>query len=92
MNDNTIEDLILRRRLQILVHSYLYYEMNTNIISDKQFDKWALELVKLQRDYPDIAKKVQYAEDFSDFDGSTGFDLPKNEQVKRIANRLIKIY
>ena len=91
MNDLEISELIQRRRLQILVHSYLYYELNTNIISDSQFNEWAKELVQLQHKYPKVASQVIYAKEFSDFDGSTGFDLPKNEQVIRIANRLLSI-
>lgn len=88
-----IADLILRRRLQMLVHSYLYYEMNTNLISDKQFDTWGRELVKLQQDYPRIAKIVDYADDFSDWDASTGAFLPlHNEEVIRIATRLLRIH
>ena len=88
-----IADLILRRRLQMLVHSYLYYEMNTNLISDKQFDTWGRELVKLQQDYPRIAKIVDYADDFSDWDASTGAFLPlHNEEVIRMATRLLRIH
>lgn len=91
MDNQAIADLILRRRLQMLVHSYLYYNRDTNLVSDRQFDIWARELVQLQRYYPDIAAEVQYAEAFEGFDGSTGFDLPRNEQVIRIANRLLNI-
>lgn len=71
-----IAEMISRRRRQILVHSSIYYRHNTNIISDLTFDKWGRELVELQEEYPEIAKECVYAEDFKDFDGSSGFDLP----------------
>lgn len=74
--DLEIADKIQRRRLQILIHSCLYYHMNTNIISDKQYDTWARELQALQNDNPKIAGKVIWADAFKDYDASTGFDLP----------------
>ena len=45
-----IYELIQQRRLQLLVHSRIYYVLNNNIISDKQFDDFAKELVQLQKD------------------------------------------
>lgn len=71
----TIVEKIQQRRLQILVHSYIYYELNQNIISDTQWNKWAHELVELQKKYPKEAKSTKYADKFTDFDGSTGMDL-----------------
>ena len=73
--DSKIAELIKRRRRQILVHSFIYYELNQNIISDDQWSKWATELEELQAKYPDIADKVEYAEEFKRFDHSTGADL-----------------
>lgn len=71
-----IRSLILRRRLQLLVHSYIYYDLNENLISDDTWSRWARELVQLQAKYPNIARRVDYHEGFIGFDGSTGFDLP----------------
>ena len=71
-----IAEKIQQRRLQILVHSCIYYELNTNIISDKQWDKYARELVQLQTAYPSIAEQVVWADAFRNFDASTGFNLP----------------
>ena len=86
-----IKELINRRRRQILVHSCLYYRMNTTIITDKQFDKWAYQLVDLQKEYPQIANNCVFAEDFTAFDGTTGFDLPlDNNWVVSIAYSLIR--
>ena len=74
----SIKEKIQRRRLQLLVHSYIYYELDKNIISDSTWDKWAKELVKLQQQYPEESKQVKYYELFKDFDGNTGYHLAKN--------------
>lgn len=85
-----IATIIQRRRLQILVHSRLYYELNVNLIRDSEFDSFARELVILQRDYPEISEKVCYAEAFKDWDGSTGAFLPLNDEwVVRKASELL---
>ena len=87
-----IAELIQRRRLQLLVHSCLYYDMNTNIITDRQFDEWGYELVELQKKYPDIAKRICFTEAFKDWDASTGAFLPlKNKWVIRKAKQLTQI-
>ena len=75
----TIKEKIQQRRLQILVHSCIYYKWDDNIISDAQWNKWAHELVELQKKYPEKSKLVIYYEQFKDFDGSTGMDLPIDE-------------
>lgn len=90
-SDN-IAEKIKRRRYQILVHSLLYYELDVNLISDKQWSEWAAELVKLQEQYPEVSKSVIFADEFKLFDGSTGFNLPyRDEQIVNIAYRQLKI-
>lgn len=90
--DKKIKELINRRRRQILVHSCLYYRMNTSLISDQAFDKWSYELVDLQRKHPEIAAQCIYAKTFETFDGSTGFDLPlENVKVVKTAEYLLLI-
>ena len=89
---NGVRSLILRRRLQILVHSCIYYELNDNIIPDSTWSAWAEELAKLQKQYPKIAERVDYAKEFKDFDGSTGFHLPtRNPEIMAKARYLLKI-
>ena len=91
--DLEIADLIQRRRLQILIHSCLYYHMNTNIVTDKQYDTWARELQKLQSENPKIARKVIWNKAFDGFDASTGFDLPITDPwVMNKAKKLIDIW
>lgn len=90
MTNNEIAELIQRRRLQVLIHSCIYYELNESIISDAKWSEWALELEQLQAKYPKIAKNVVYAQEFENFDHSTGCDLPtRNPEVTRKARWLI---
>ena len=87
-----IQDLIQRRRLQLLVHSCIYYELDKNIVSDRQWDEWARELVQLQKDYPDESREVIWYDAFKDWDASTGAFLPlKDEWVVRKAKQLLRL-
>ncbi|AZV43602.1 hypothetical protein BAOM_2993 [Peribacillus asahii] len=87
---NEIEELIQRRRRQVLVNSYLYYQMNMNLIDDHTYDKWSKELSELQQKYPQESKNVKfYYEEFEDFDGSTGYHLPKDEWLHDLCFRLL---
>lgn len=81
----TVADKIKQRRLQMIVHSYLYYELDTNIVSDSTWSRWGKELQQLQNDYPEEAKKVKFAELFKDWDASTGFHLAKQADDRAIA-------
>jgi len=88
--DRTIIEKIQQRRLQILVHSCIYYVFDTNIIEDSQWNNWAKELVQLQEQYPEEAAEAIRSDDFKDFDGSTGFNLPLQEDwVKQKALKLL---
>ena len=87
-----IAELIQRRRLQLLIHSCLYYNMDTNIVSDKKWDEWARELVKLQKDYPELSNNVCWSEAFADWDASSGAFLPLDDPwVIRIAKRFVQV-
>ena len=87
-----IRSLILRRRLQVLVHSCIYYELNESIVADSTWSAWARELTELQKQYPKVADRVDYAKEFKDFDGSTGFHLPtRNPEIMAKARYLLKI-
>lgn len=75
-DDVKVYEDIQRHRLQLLIWSKLYYDLDTIIVEDRVFDKVGKELVILQRDYPEISKMVAYYEEFKDWDASTGFHLP----------------
>ena len=59
----------------ILVHSAIYYEYNSSIVSDSIYDKNTAQLVSLMSKYPKSAKMSKYSYCFKGFDGSTGFHL-----------------
>lgn len=89
--DNPIAELIQRRRYQILVNSLLYYELDTTMMEDSRWAELAQDLVRLQREHPEIAEQVIFADAFRDFDGSTGFNLPfKDDQIIQIAARVLR--
>lgn len=74
-----IEARINQLRRFILVHSIIYYRFNNNLISDDEWDRKAVELYNLQSKYPEIAKHCVYADEFEDFDYSTGENLPMED-------------
>lgn len=86
-----IAEKIQQRRLQMLVHSYIYYDLNNNIVSDSKWAEWANELKDLQDAYPDVAKIVPYGNGFENWDASTGAFLPYNApHIIAIANQLLR--
>ena len=93
LTEETAAEFIHRRRLQITVHSCIYYRLDANLISDHQWAAWAKELVEAQERFPAVAEKQLWAKEFSDFDGSTGFNLPITEPgVVAVARRLLANY
>ena len=86
----TVKEKIRQRRKQMLVHSYIYYELNDNIISDSQWSKWAKELAQLQKDYPKESAEVEEYENFKNWDGSTGAFLKFGENIKTVAHILLE--
>ena len=90
--EECIKALILRRRLQVWVHSMIYYNLNANIVSDAVWSRWAEDLECLQTMYPELASEVEYADVFEDFDHSTGANLPTdNERINSKAAYLLQI-
>lgn len=85
----TIQEKIKQRRRQMLVHSYIYYGLNENIIDDSTWSRWAKELQELQEKYPKESAEVEYYEDFKDWDGSSGAFLKFGENIKTVAKILL---
>lgn len=76
----------------IIVHSYIYYELNNNYISDKEYDSKAKELVKYKNDYPKLWKSSMYYKQFGDdYNGSTGFTLyhDLNDHQRQIIKSIV---
>lgn len=89
LDKSDIKNLIRRRRGQMLVHSYLYYWMDSPIISDDQWQAWADELETLQRDNPDCLTIGYYDKEFSDWTGATGAHLPNNVYIINLSRQLL---
>lgn len=70
-----VGSLIKRRRLQMLIHSCIYYELDTEVISDNKWQEWANELAGLLKENPDEYND-RFDEFFIDWDGTTGYNLP----------------
>ena len=71
-----IESKIRHRRVQMLIHSCIYYKLNDGIVSDHTWQKWADELTELQNKNPEKCNIGFFDEYFVEWDGSTGYHLP----------------
>lgn len=76
----TIKEKIKQRRAQMLVHSCIYYEMDSNVVSDHKWQEWAEELDQLQKDNPECIHIDFYDKYFLDWDGTTGAHLPHRDK------------
>lgn len=82
----------------ILIHSYLYYEADNSVWTDKKYDEVAKQLTNIQNKHTNswVYNNTQYGYCFYDFDGTTGFDLwyrlniKDRQMIKGIAERVIK--
>jgi hypothetical protein len=82
-----------RRQSQILVHSFLYYQLDTNIIPDHTYDLWCKELAEWQKENPELFKLTVYYQEFKDFDGSSGYDLPfSNPEIQSTGYKILKLH
>lgn len=99
MNTLSEQDYINFLQRGIIVHSYLYYELDSSIISDQEFDKKSRELVALKNTYPDLWETSEYYHIFGDeYTGATGFHLYhgltklQQEKIRAIADILLNNY
>lgn len=91
MTLTTLEYIDFLQRF-IILHSYIYYELDANIISDKQYDEKAKELVKYKNEHPELWKQSMYYKQFGDeYNGATGFTLyhDLDEHQKQIIRSLV---
>lgn len=75
MDQNVISRIEYLRK-KLLVHSIIYYRLNESIIADNKWAEWAVELENLVREHPEEGQNSFLAEEFKDFDHSTGYNLP----------------
>lgn len=81
-----VVEAIARRRRQMLVHSYLYYRMDSQVIDDTVWTKWAQQLHHLQKKF---GWRIEFYDSvFEDWDGSSGYHLPADDDVVRVAQRI----
>lgn len=84
-----IERIELLQR-SILVNSYAYYMLDSNILTDFQYDANTRILRQLKQEYPDEYSKSRYFKYFKNFDSGTGFNLMGLlEKDKELYNRII---
>lgn len=82
----------------ILIHSYLYYEKDNSVWTDKQYDEVARQLTDMQEEHTTkwIKNRTQYGYVFYDFDGTTGFLLwgrlkdKDKEQIAGISENIMR--
>lgn len=87
-----IRSLIRQRRVQLGTHSVIYYVHMSSIVTDSTFDRWAKELVELQKKYPKESKEVEYYEEFKDWDGTTGYHLTSCRDFQDKAQWLVGLH
>lgn len=88
---NTQEYIDFLQRF-IIVHSYIYYELNDNYISDKEYDAKSKELTRYKNEYPELWESSMYYKQFGDeYNGSTGFTLyhDLDDRQKRIIQSIV---
>lgn len=66
---------IQQLRICLAVHSYIYYELCDNLVSDARWQAWAQELIEMHIKHPEYTD--DYDKYFDDWDGTTGFHLCK---------------
>lgn len=84
----TIVERIQLLQRSILVNSFAYYELDSNILSDFQYDDNARQLAELKKQYPDEFTRSRYHGYFYDYctdeEGAhytSGFDLLRKIEI-----------
>ena len=78
MNLATLE----RKQRQLIIHSFIYYNLNDNIWPDSKWDKTAKEVLTVL--VTPLAARSKWFEVFKGFDGCTGYGLVSYQWVKEI--------
>lgn len=93
-----MESKISFLRRQVIVHSILYYEMDSPVISDERFDRLAKKLVEACEGNQEAAANADYFYCMHDFDGNTGFDICSRLEdhdrryLEGIARSILRLY
>lgn len=88
----TVQEEIKRLRLNVILHSCIYYEMNENIWDDITFDLKCKHLVDLLAKHPKVYSD-RFDKYFEGWDGSSGFHFPHRDPwVHGKAEMMVKRY
>ena len=89
----TVQNIIDNLQRKVILHSYLYYELDDSVVSDTDYDFIARTLAKYKNDYPELWKNSMYYKQFGEgYNGSTGFDLYSklSDEQKRVIQYIAK--
>lgn len=72
---------------KIILNCIMYYDYDKSFLTDNYYDSISYELVKMQKELNksrryDVKRDTTYGYMMYDFDGNTGFDLPKRLNPK----------
>ena len=84
----SLEENVKRLRINIMIHSYLYYVLNESVIDDILYDKMCMDLVEHQKSLKVIGL---YDDLFKDWDGSTGYHLCYDGYIIDKANYILHL-
>ena len=79
---------IRQLRICLAVHSYIYYELCDNLVSDNKWQAWAEELKEMQAKHPEYTDA--YDKYYKDWDGTTGFHLCQIPGLHQSAMRIVR--
>lgn len=68
-------DYIDRLQRQLIVHSYIYYELNSNIWADSLYDSKMREMEEIIQKHPKDFLLSTFHNIFKDFSPSSGYNL-----------------
>jgi len=84
-----LEKIQLLQR-SILVNSYAYYELDSNLLSDYKYDMNTRQLLELKKSAPGDFRKSKYYRYFDNFESGTGFDLASRIKKNRKLHKTIE--
>lgn len=82
-------EVIKRHRLNLMIHSYLYYWLDDPVWSDDKWQECANTLTDLQSMFPEPINF--YDKEFEEWNGSTGMHLPKDDYVVSKALNIFRL-
>lgn len=84
--------LVMRKRRNFLLHSFLYYVLDESVIEDTKFDSICKDLCELQRKLPKLCSMLPYHELCKQLDDSgSGSYIKKEEYPLEIVNRAFQV-